>query len=113
MTEAELQSAIIQLAQLLGWRVHHCRPAQDRKGRWLTPISGDAGFPDLCMVRRGHVIFAELKSHVGRMTEDQRAWLHEAGFDYSGGGDRCCRACVWRPKDWTSGIIESVLKGEA
>lgn len=108
MTEQQLQDAVIAAAQLLGWSVTHFRAARTTDG-WRTPVAGDAaGFPDLILVRAddlgGRVAFAELKSDRGRVTDAQEAWL-----------DRL-RACppaevyVWRPIDWTSGIVERVLR---
>lgn len=76
MTEAEFQSQVIHLARLHGWLVHHSRPAQNRSGAWSTPITGDAGFPDLVLAHpdRG-VVFLELKSDAGRASDKQRTWL--------------------------------------
>lgn len=73
MTEAELQSAIIAAAKLLGWRVCHFRAAKTERG-WRTPIEGDAGFPDLVLARRMRVLFLECKSDKGRLSPDQSAW---------------------------------------
>jgi len=64
-------------------------------GKWLTPIQGDAGFPDLILVKpgaRGGIIFAELKSDLGRVAAHQRDWLR--AIDAAGG-----EVCVWRPAD--------------
>lgn len=77
MTEAAFQSAVIELAHLRGWMVMHTRPAQVRPGRWATPLSGNAGFPDLVLVRpiHGDLIFAELKREGGKLTVGQKAWI--------------------------------------
>ena len=61
MTEREFQRAVVELARLMGWRVHHTRPALTRAGEWRTPIQGDAGFPDLVLCRPPRLILAELK----------------------------------------------------
>ena len=75
MTEAELQAAVVQLAQLLGWRVAHFRPARTERG-WRTPVAADgAGFPDLVMVRKERLLVAELKSVPGKLTDTQHDWL--------------------------------------
>lgn len=91
-TEAEFQKAVIEYAQMRGWRVAHFRPARTEKG-WRTAVTGDGvGFPDLVLVRR-RVIFAELKSDTGCVSVAQADWinaLHDAGQE----------AYVWRPKDW-------------
>lgn len=100
MTEAELQSAVIDLARMCGWRVAHFRPARTETG-WVTPVAGDGkGFPDLVLVR-DRVLFVELKSATGRLSEDQVAWLQELA---AAGAD----ARVWRPGDWDE--IEAALR---
>ena len=68
MTEDQLLSAILDAAKLLGWRAFHVRNSK------AGVIQGDPGFPDLVLVRKGDVIFVELKSQLGRMTDAQRAW---------------------------------------
>jgi hypothetical protein len=93
--EADFQRAIIQLAQLKGWRVAHFRKAQNGKGQWRTPVAADGkGFPDLVLVR-DRVIFAELKTDRGTLTPDQTEWQHalaRAG----------AIAAVWRPREWNA-----------
>lgn len=108
MTEMELQSAVIELAKLTGWMIHHDRPAQRRDGRWYTAIEGDAGFPDLVLVRSPRIIFAELKAERGSLTEPQRDWL---GL-LDGVAEEAPRMEVhlWRPDDWTTGKILAALR---
>jgi len=84
MTEREFQQAVVQLARLMGWRVHHTRPALTQRGRWLTPIQGDAGFPDLVLCRPPRLILAELK-RAGASRRPRNA----------GGWRRCKRAQAW------------------
>ena len=104
MTEAELQDAVADLARWLGYRVAHFRPAMTRAGNWITPGKYDhVGFPDLVIVGRGGVIFAELKSAKGRLSHEQREWL--GALDESG-----AHVEVWHPKHWTNGDIEQVLR---
>ena len=103
MTEEQLQRAVIELAWVMGWRVAHFRPALTSRG-WRTAVEADGrGFPDLVMVRRQRVIFAELKSDTGRLTPDQAAWV-AALID---GGHECYQ---WRPRHWSSGAIEQTLR---
>jgi hypothetical protein len=73
--EAILQSQVIQLAKMNGFVVHHSRNVQLADGRWMTAISGNAGFPDLVLAHpeRG-VLFIELKSDTGKLTPGQVAW---------------------------------------
>ena len=102
MTEAQLQSAVIELAHVLNWRVAHFRPAMVGK-RWMTPVAADgAGFPDLVLARANVVAFVELKSTKGKPTPEQVAWL--------GALDGVNPAFVWRPIDWTDGSIEAWLR---
>ena len=92
-SEAEFQKAVITLAKLHRWKVMHTQPAQIRPGRWITPNTGDQGFPDLVMVHptRG-TIFVELKAPKGVVSDAQWEWintLEDAGQEVH----------VWRPKD--------------
>ncbi len=108
MTETELKDAVIELAGWLGWAVHHDRPAQNRRGVWATHIQGDKGFPDLCMARDGHVVFAELKAAAGKFTDEQFAW----GMALKTGRLTPTHSYhEWRPSDWLDGTIERILKG--
>jgi hypothetical protein len=90
-TETAFQTQVLELAEILGWRRAHFRPALTKHG-WRTPVQGDGkGFPDLVLVR-DRIIFAELKSRTGRLTDDQTAWceaLTAAGAE----------VYVWRPDD--------------
>jgi len=81
-TEAGFMGAIIELAHHRGWLVAHFRPARVKgqtanDDRWVTPMQGDAGFPDLVLARRGRVIFAELKKEGGKVSPAQKAWAEE------------------------------------
>lgn len=102
MTERELEQGVIQAARLLGYAVHHTRPARTLRG-WRTPISGDAGFPDLVLCGRGRLLLRELKVGRGRLSAEQRHWLEllqRAGVD----------ADVWTDADWLGGRILSELR---
>ena len=93
ISERSFQNAVIELAKYLGWQVFHARAAVLPSGRWATAIQGDAGFPDLVLAHptKG-VIFAELKSAVGRTSNLQETWLdtlRAAGAE----------TYVWRPRD--------------
>lgn len=104
MTEAELQTGVIELARLLGYRVAHFRPAKTEQG-WRTPVQADGkGFPDLVLVGRGRVLFVELKSDKGIKSPDQEAW--QSSLDDAG-----ALVFTWRPSMWSSGAIEQVLRG--
>jgi hypothetical protein len=82
LTEKEWLSQVIRLAELFQWKTYHTHDS-----RRSAP-----GFPDLVLVRRPRVIFAELKAQRGRLTPHQLDWFAEL------------RACqqeiyVWRPED--------------
>jgi len=105
-TENELQDLVIDLAHLRGWGVAHFRPARTVHG-WRTAVSADGeGFPDLVLVRRGRLIFVELKSVTGKLSASQAQWR-----------DWLCTVAEvteavdwfqWAPKDWDE--IEAVLR---
>lgn len=83
--EAEFQSAVIRLAELLGWRVmHHAR------SRGNLRAHSSVGFPDLFMVRGGRQIAAELKTRSRTTTPEQRLWLAALA-------DTGAHAAVWVP----------------
>jgi hypothetical protein len=96
MTEAQLQAAVIECAEWLGWRCYHT----------TYSIGSDRGYPDLTLVnpRQGRVLWAELKGPRGRLSPAQAAWLAELT---SAGQE----AYLWSPVQWISGEIESVLRG--
>lgn len=103
MLEKDLQSATIDLAQLLKWQVAHFRPALTKAGNWITPVGADGkGFPDLVLCR-DRVLFVELKAHKGTLSPEQAEWgsrLLLAGAEYY----------VLRPEDWYSREIERILR---
>lgn len=102
MSEAQLQSNVLELAALLGIRTAHFRPARTATG-WRTAVSGDGkGFPD-CVLVGTRVLFRELKADDGKPSAEQRGWyfaLTRAGADVG----------YWTPDDWRSGRIEAVLR---
>ena len=96
--EATFQKDVIDLAHTLGWRVAHFRTALNKRGHYQTPVGADGkGFPDLCMARRGRVVFAELKSEKGVLSDEQKDWIAELETHVA---DRPSHeAYVWRPRD--------------
>lgn len=100
MREAEFTAQVIAEAKAQGWLVAHFRPARTAKG-WRTAMSGDPGFPDLVLARRGRVIAAELKRYGQKARPEQNAWL-----DALGGTSRV-ETWVWWPTDWER--IKAVL----
>lgn len=103
ISEANFQTAIMDMAAWYGWRRFHPRTVRTADARHLTAFSGEAGFPDLVLVHRNRgVIYAELKTQRGRLTPQQELWradLEAAGAEYY----------LWRPSDWD--FIIKRLKG--
>jgi hypothetical protein len=88
--EGELQDAVLAFAHLHGWLCYHTFDS-----RRSVP-----GFPDLILLRGHRQVVAELKSHKGRVSEEQDKWLR--AFVDAG-----CQVYEWRPDDWAE--IERVL----
>jgi len=65
ISEAAVQSVVTDALRTFGWRFCHFRAAQDKSGRWLTPIEGDPGFPDIIAVKDGRLLLLECKSTRG------------------------------------------------
>lgn len=90
MDETAWQSRVMDYATRTGWRVAHVHPARSSRGRWLTPVSGHPGLPDLILSRAGVVLLAELKTDKGGFQPGQEDWLAAAGPN----------GRLWRPKHW-------------
>lgn len=91
MREEAFQNKVLALCRWLRLRTYHTYDSR----------RSDPGFPDLVIVGRGGVIFAELKSTRGKVSLHQQAWwedLTKAGAE----------AYIWRPEDWEQ--IQIVLK---
>jgi VRR-NUC domain len=78
MTGAELASTIIGAARFAGWQATHFRPARTAQG-WRTPLTGDKGYPDLTLARRGEVLALELKGDRDRLRPEQATWIEALG----------------------------------
>ena len=94
-----LQSWIMERSAANGWRRWHPRKMTGQHGRTMTPIQGDIGWPDVTMVHaeRGLFVVRELKSDIGVVTPEQKAWIADlcaAGVD----------ASVWRCRDWPEAL---------
>lgn len=85
MNEKQFQNTVVDVAAFYGWRVHHVRAGQTSKGAWMTAVQGHVGFPDLVLAHGGRsggarramlpcVIFAELKSDTGKLSDEQSKW---------------------------------------
>lgn len=86
------------------WRV--INEAESRQ--WLcyhtfTSVRSEPGFPDLVMVRKSRLIFAELKSEKGKLSKEQETWLASLRLT-------AVEVYCWRPSDWSE--IQRVLAEE-
>jgi len=95
MSEDTLQTRIEQLAKELGWLRYHTYDSR----------RSAAGFPDLVMVRRGRIVWRELKSMKGRVSADQRKWLDALETANADVG-------IWRPIDLLDGTVQAELMKE-
>ena len=90
VNEALFQDQVVRLAKMQGWLVFHASPKMVRPGVWR---SDGRGFPDLVLVHRTRgIVFAELKTDSGKLSEHQVEW---AATILSGGGEHH----IWRPTD--------------
>mgnify|MGYP003632809887 CR=1 FL=1 len=103
VSERSFQTAVVELCQLLDWRVFHPLPATNQRGQWRTFTQGHPGFPDLTLSHRTRgFLMVELKSDTGRLSEAQKLWrdsLQASGVEWH----------LWRPSDWA--LIQSRLLG--
>ena len=88
MTERELEHGVrALLADLPSLRWYHT----------FNSRRSPSGFPDLVIVGN-RVIYRELKTAKGKVTDAQAEWLHALVLAEQD-------ACVWRPADLLSGLI--------
>lgn len=90
LSEKQFQQQILDLAKLRGWKTYH--PYDSRHST--------AGWPDVTLVKDGRLIFWEVKSAKGRVSEEQAQWL--VALALTG-----CEARVVRPADWDY-IVEAL-----
>lgn len=67
LTEKQFEAQIKEIAKLFDWRYYHT---------WRS-IHSPAGYPDVCMVRLSRIIYAELKSEKGKVSQKQQEWLDD------------------------------------
>jgi hypothetical protein len=105
-TERAFQSQVLAYARLMGWQAFHDNATNAPRrcsgcGQTRSLPRNAAGLPDLILVRRPRVVWAELKAERGKISPPQAAWIAEL------------RACnqevyIWRPSSWQE--IEECLK---
>ena len=86
ISERDFQAMVRELAEWMGWRTYHT---------WRSDHS-PAGYPDLTMVRGRRIVYAELKSERGRVSQEQAAWLDALLATGQ------CEVKLWRPSMWES-----------
>ena len=101
----EFMPAVVELAKTCGWRVYHTHDSR----------KSEAGFPDLVMVRDGTLVFVELKSRAGIVTDEQHLWMLalrevEQSTSWCSPGARRVFVHIWRPEQWHDGTIERALR---
>jgi len=82
ISEKDFEGQIRDLAKLFGWLYYHT---------WRS-IHSPAGFPDCVLVRPPRLIFAELKSEKGQLSDKQKEWLEVLK-------ETSVEVYLWRPSD--------------
>ena len=96
-TEAQFMAGVLEYAGLRGWRWWRDTATNTPRrcsgcGMVRRTPRNAACWPDLVLIRRPRIIFAELKAEDGVVSEEQQAWLDDL------------RACgqevyIWKPSD--------------
>lgn len=95
MSEDTLQTRVEQLARELGWIHYHTYNSR----------RSQPGFPDLVLVRRGRIVWRELKTSRGKPSADQKKWLDALAVANADVG-------IWRPIDLLNETILDELTKE-
>jgi len=90
-SERLFQDAVMKIAYMNAWDVHHIRPG--KYGNYYK-TDGLPGMPDLLFISQfGHGMFwAELKAQGGRLTESQRARIDQMRVNGA-------EVHIWKPSD--------------
>lgn len=84
LTEKQFLQLVKDAARLRGWRVYHTFDSR----------RSDPGFPDLVLLRKGQLLFLELKRTKGKVRPEQQGWIDELN------GVISVKALIARPEDW-------------
>lgn len=97
LSEAAFQRQVLELAKRFGWIAYHVPDSRRVTAK---------GCPDLILIheRQKRLLFAELKTATGRLTEDQKTWLRI--LDSAG-----TETAVWRPADLMQEIPRRLSAG--
>jgi len=100
LTESQWSGLVLELARLGGWTLRY-HTTNSRRSNF--------GFPDWVLVKPPRLIFAELKSEVGKLTDEQEKW--RAGLlEVESGSHGMVQHYVWRPRDYPE-VVE-ILTGK-
>lgn len=85
ITEKAWSAQFKELFKMLGWEGYHP----------FLSIHSERGWPDWSLVNaaQGRLVFVELKTEIGKVTDKQRHW-HELLRSVG------CEVYVWRPSDF-------------
>lgn len=103
LSERQWQKVVLDMFKIYGWRTAHFDASVRVVGKERTFVGdvGSKGFPDIIACRPKRIIFAELKSEKGRLSEQQKEWLALLNISDA-------ETYVWRPSDYND--IQEVLK---
>ena len=93
VSEKELRQQVIELMKLGNWQFYFT---------WLS-IHSPAGFPDICAAKTPRLVFAELKTELGKVTAAQQKWLDILATVPG------VEVYLWRPSEFED--IKKVLLG--
>ncbi len=91
VTEKNFRQQVIDLAKLYGWKCYFS---------W-TSIHSPRGYPDLSLCKPPRLVFSELKTMKGQLSEYQVEWMDLLSDTPH------CEVYLWRPNSWE--IIQAVL----
>lgn len=82
--EIEVQNQIIAVVKTLGYLTYHTHDSR----------RSEKGFPDLCIVGFGKLMFIEFKAGKNTVTKEQQQWLDE--FQIAGVDARLYHVDTWK-----------------
>lgn len=83
VTEREFLQQIRTLARTMNWLCYHTHDSR----------RSEPGFPDLVLTKGARLIFAELKTDIGKTTNEQIVWM--ASLEATG-----AEVYIWRPREF-------------
>lgn len=98
VSERQLAETVEEAFELYGWLWCHYTFGPNRSGNgFRTHLRGHAGAPDYIACKNGRLMFVELKSQKGRLSQPQKLWRAELAKS-------CCEYYLVRP----SGLDEFI-----